>query len=269
LGCPDWPLCQGQALPPPERTALIEFSHRAWGGVTSLFIVAAAVFWIRVTRARRLALLASFAMGLLLLAQILLGALTVALELSPPVVTVHLGMALLLFGALVWLAVEANLADNGQETGGRQGLTGLGVAVAAVYLLMLTGALVRASSASWACVGFPACNGQALPFGVHPLTDLHLLHRLTALAVAAYLAATVVGVWHRSRRRGQRLAAAAVGVSVVAQIAIGAGMVSTGVPAVAQALHVAGAAAVWGSVVALFAITSRARLESQAALTTR
>jgi cytochrome c oxidase assembly protein subunit 15 len=231
-------------------------------------------------------------MGILLIAQILLGALTVALELSPPVVTIHLGMALLLFGGLVWLAVEAFLGFNRQGTRDGNGSMAapptalvrrgdaqqarrhyyvklqplLVVAVAAVYMLMLIGAFVRATGASWACVGFPACNGQALPFGMHPLTDLHLVHRLTAYAVATYLAGTVVGIWRTPLApRGLRLAALAVGACTVAQIAVGAGMVSTGVPALAQALHVAGAAALWASVVALFATSFHARLKGNPA----
>ena len=28
LGCPDWPLCYGQLLPPLEYTAIIEYTHR-------------------------------------------------------------------------------------------------------------------------------------------------------------------------------------------------------------------------------------------------
>src|SRR5690242_18929753 len=28
LGCPDWPLCNGGFVPPPQITAWIEFSHR-------------------------------------------------------------------------------------------------------------------------------------------------------------------------------------------------------------------------------------------------
>ncbi len=279
LGCPDWPLCHGGALPPVERTAVIEYSHRAWGAVTALLIMATAALWIRVSGARPLALLGATALAVLLAAQVLLGALTVALELSPPIVMVHLGMAMLLFGGLVWLAVEAagGTGDRGQGTDdrGRAGLAAdprrltLGpqlrlrpvlAAAAAVYLLMLTGALVRASGASWACAGFPACSGQALPFGADRLTDIHLLHRLLAYAVAGHIAFVVVRAWRtRSAAPGVRPAALAVGACLLIQIAVGAGMVSSGVPAFAQALHVAGAAALWGTVVMLVALAHRAR----------
>ena len=36
LGCPDWPLCHGGFLPPPELEAVIEYSHR---------LVASALLW--------------------------------------------------------------------------------------------------------------------------------------------------------------------------------------------------------------------------------
>ena len=33
LGCPDWPLCHGQIIPPIEFHTLIEYSHRLNGSV--------------------------------------------------------------------------------------------------------------------------------------------------------------------------------------------------------------------------------------------
>ena len=43
LGCPDWPKCGGNALPPLSTHALIEFGNRAISGLVGVMTVIAAV----------------------------------------------------------------------------------------------------------------------------------------------------------------------------------------------------------------------------------
>src|SRR5687767_14758006 len=48
LGCPDWPLCYGQPIPPPELTAIIEYSHRSVAAVGGLLLLLVAIVaWLR------------------------------------------------------------------------------------------------------------------------------------------------------------------------------------------------------------------------------
>ena len=260
LGCPDWPLCYGQALPPAQTASIIEYSHRALGGVTSALIVATTVLWARASRWNPRVVAADTAIGILLAVQIVLGAVTVALELPPMVTLAHLGLAMLLLGILIVLAVRIWRWTEGRSdaatASASPGLRRLAIGTAAaVYLLVLTGAVVRATGASWACLGFPGCNGEALPFGSSRLVDIQLFHRLLAYAVATLAVVVALRAW-RARREvpGLGVAALAVAASVVAQIVVGATMVSIGVPPAAQMLHVAGAATLWSSTVALAAL---------------
>jgi len=243
--------------------SVIEFSHRALGGVVSALIASTLIVWAGSSRWDRRVVGAGAAILMLLAAQIVLGAVTVALELPTMVVLAHLGLAMLLLGALVLVAVQVwrstEDADQPAIPGASPTFRHMAIgATVAVYVLVLSGAFVRASGASWACVGFPACNGEALPLGANRLIDIQLLHRVLAYAVAAHLAIVLIRAWRRERRvPGVASAATVVGAALVVQIAIGAGMVSTGVPPLSQVLHVAGAAALWSSTVALAALAAR------------
>jgi len=109
LGCPDWPLCHGGLLPPWERIAIIEYTHRTVASVVGVLIVWVAVWTLRRHAGdRALAGLAAASLPLLAL-QAWLGKETVERELPAEVVTFHLATGLVLFAvvsliaALAWL----------------------------------------------------------------------------------------------------------------------------------------------------------------------
>ena len=266
LGCPDWPLCYGRLFPPLEFAPLLEYTHRLVGAIVSALIVAVVGgIWLRFRHQRRLVVLASGVVVLLVI-QIGLGAVTVLTELSPLVVLIHLGLAMLVLGALVMIAVYTGPADGAAPTAGDNpsldqwlGFRTLVLTTAvAIYALVLTGAAVRATGATWSCIGWPDCNGLLLPLGVDPLVDTHLLHRFTAytIAVLAVLAVVRARSWRR-RFPAVWWGALALVAGVVAQGAIGVWGVTAGFVPLVQGLHVAGASAAWTAAVALAALVTR------------
>ncbi len=267
LGCPDWPTCHGQLVPPLETAAIIEYTHRLLGALVSPLILATTVgAWLVRRRDRAVVVPATLA-PILLAIQIVLGMVVVRRELPAMEVLVHLVFAMAILGLLVWTAIAAGPAPqprpgaNAADAIGARRLIGWAHATTTVvFLLLVVGAYVQATGAGYACVGFPGCNGEALPFGANRLVDIHLLHRLLAYTLAALGAVVVWQAWRHWRwLPAVPRTATLLGLLILAQIGIGAVLVSTALPAHARAAHVAGAAAVWAAAVALTCLVARGR----------
>lgn len=271
LGCGnEWPTCNGQWVPPATLAGWIEWTHRAVAGITSPLILGTTVAaWLWRRHDRAILLLATL-VPVLLAIQILLGKVVVELDLATMAVMVHLGFALAILGLLVWITVASAPLPRvrpGEDLLQRKSiLPHAAVATGLIFVLLLVGAYVRASGATWACAGFPDCNGQGpLPFGQNRLMDIQLTHRLLA-----YLAVGLVGWVAMRAGRGQRhvpavrTAARLLAAAIVVQAAIGAVAVSIAVPPLLQAMHVAGASATWAASVALTCLAFRTRHTSLA-----
>jgi heme A synthase len=241
LGCGDeWPICHGRLIPSfADIGTAIEWSHRLVAAIVStLVVLLAGLVW----RARRRTppgpgRLAYIALGLLIV-QVLLGAVTVKLQLPPWTIVLHLATAMLLLAALIATAKQPTPgASPGLMASGNAPASG---AVVLVFITVLAGALTANLGAASACVGFPLCNGQWIVTGNY-LQYVQWAHRLLAYTMYAYLLA-----WALATPR--RAAIVLFGVATM-QIAIAAVMVLRGFPMLLQAAHVAVGAAVWGSVV--------------------
>src|SRR6478609_626157 len=104
LGCPDWPKCYGQTVPPLDTHAVIEYGNRVLTGFVGLAVIAAAVLaFFRRPYRRHLAMFGVL-LPLGVMGQAILGALVVKYHLAPGLVMSHFILSMLLLDASFALA---------------------------------------------------------------------------------------------------------------------------------------------------------------------
>lgn len=253
LGCPDWPLCHGKIMPPLHGATLIEFTHRVVSGIVTLLVVASAALAWRYYRQRRWIVTPALLAVPVLFVQIILGGITVLLELPPTVVAIHLGNAMLLLALLI-IAAVISIASYPSSVVSRPSFAlrstlrwALGSALA-TYLLIISGALVLGTGAALACQGWPLCSGQVLPGALLPL--IHMIHRYLATAVGIAIAITLVHAW-RSGVPALKSWGGITALTFVIQVILGAANVLLRFPPVLDALHLTAAAGVWAGLIVL------------------
>jgi heme a synthase len=104
LGCPDWPRCYGQTVPPLYSHAVIEFGNRVFTGFVGLAVIAASVLaFFRRPYRWHLALFGAL-LPLGVVAQAILGGLVVRYHLAPGLVMLHFIVSMMLLDAAFALA---------------------------------------------------------------------------------------------------------------------------------------------------------------------
>jgi cytochrome c oxidase assembly protein subunit 15 len=160
--------------------------------------------------------------------------------------SVHLGVALVILGGLVWTALDL-LRGGGR---GRARLTGVAaLAILGLAAQVVLGAWMAGLEAGQVAATWPTMNGRLFPDGVQwlgwsSLVDdpflVHFLHRWWAFGVVALL------VWlaREARRAGDRAASVAVHSAFGVQVLLGIWTVVAGVPIWLGVLHQAAGALV-------------------------
>jgi heme A synthase len=255
LGCgDDWPLCNGRLIPPlDDYRTLLEWGHRQ---VAVILTVLTAAMGIQALRARNEpgvagtggTLYPAIVAVLLLLLQILLGALTVLWQLPPATVILHLGVAMALIATLLVTALRADASI--EPCGGqvRKGsITAAAILGGAVILL---GGLTANLGAMGACLGFPLCNGQLWPTGsAGGLAHIHWTHRLLAFALLLHLLGMVVRLRKLEVPPRVKDAVWIAFSAALVQTVVAAVMILAFLPPVWRILHVAVGTALWVALV--------------------
>jgi protoheme IX farnesyltransferase len=256
MGCGDhWPRCNGEWFPPLDLPTLIEIGHRWAAALVSLVVLATAVVgWTRHRAEPVLRNPALLAAGLLV-AQVLLGAITVKLALPPWVIITHLANAMLLLATLMVVALRAGALEGpvNPSLDAPHRDHGLVLATAALgFAVILFGAQVANFHAGLLCLGFPLCDGSILP-PASPLAALHWTHRVLAFAFLGLALVVARRIGHRSDARSRQLrrAAGMVLAATVAQIAVAAAMLLHLLPPALRALHLLVGTLVWAALVLL------------------
>src|SRR6476619_191178 len=104
LGCPDWPKCYGQTVPPLDTHAVIEYGNRVLTGFVGIAVIAASVlaFFRRPYRWHLAFFGALLPLGVI--GQAILGGLVVRHHLAPGLVMSHFILSMLLLDAAFALA---------------------------------------------------------------------------------------------------------------------------------------------------------------------
>lgn len=238
LGCPDWPLCHGRPYPAADIHSIIEYSHRTVGTITGVLVIATvALAWMVFVRVRPAVPLIATSSLVAIAAEGVLGGVVVVRELAPWLVLIHLGLAMVILGALLATAVMSLPASSGEANR----LAPL--AAASTYVLLLTGSAVVATGADDRCRSWPLCGS-----GFDAFT---FLHRGAVLVIGVMLVFVLVQALRSSPLRPVAVATLVV---FALQVAVGAGSALTDA-ALFNGLHVAIATLVWAGILSIALLT--------------
>ena len=202
LSVPDWPTSYGWNMftfPPRMWVANIfyEHGHRLIASsVGFLTIILASWLWLKDDRPW-LRWFGVAALGAVI-AQGLLGGLTVLFFLPPAVSTAHAALAEIFFCMTVAIALFTSSAWKAPSDFDDRTIRRLATATTIlIYVQILVGATMRHTDAGLAIPDFPLMFGGLLPDHWDAKIAVHFAHRVGALTVAAAVLTTALSIWRR------------------------------------------------------------------------
>ena len=186
-------------------------------------------------------------------------------DVAPERLTVHLGLALALFAALLWTGLEA-WAGPPERRAGRWAAPAAGL-LALVFLQSLLGGLVAGTDAGRVFTDWPLMGGRLIPAGyggeglwatlAHDLAAVQLHHRLGAYLLFACALGFAILAFRRSAQRPLTIAAAGLALAVSLQAALGVATLMQAAPIGLGILHQAGAVVVLAAATVLAWVARR------------
>lgn len=239
LAVPDWPLSYGKVFPPMVGGIFYEHGHRMIAATVGFLVVIQALWLQRREPKRFLRLLGWCSLGAVV-AQGVLGGLTVLFLLPPAISVAHAGLAEIFFCLNVSIAFFASqsydalrkLEKGDAPVGPAAGL------VALVYGQILVGALMRHLGAGLAIPDFPLSFGHLVPSFTSPAIAVNFAHRTGGAVVAAAIVAMFVRLLRYAPAHPLRQLGTFLLLVVAAQVMLGAYTVWSGKQPVITSLHV-------------------------------
>lgn len=245
LSVPDWPTSYGGINPPrwyAIETVRAEHGHRLYAGAVALGTVALAIALQR-REPRRWVRRLGWAAVAAVLAQAVLGGITVLFFLPTAVSVAHAGLAQLFLCLTVLLALATSPGWR-EAAPVRHGVDGAAAASAfatgAIYAQILLGAVMRHLGAGLAIPDFPLAFGRLVPPHWSGAIAAHYAHRVGALVVAVLVVRAAVKIFRAGAGAAAlRLPAVAWLVVLAGQITLGSAVVLSQRAVVPNTAHVA------------------------------
>jgi len=236
LAVPDWPLSYGMLMPPMVGGIFYEHGHRMIAATVGFLTMIQAI-WLQARERKRFLRLLGWASLGAVIAQGVLGGLTVLFLLPPAISIAHAGLAEIFLGLNFSIAFFESHTFH-QLRGMQKGdapVAGTTALVLVVYAQILIGALMRHLHAGLAIPTFP------MPL-IPPSTSLAVLvnyiHRAGGVIVALSVIAIFVRLRRFDARHPLRQIASILLALVPVQIMLGAYTVWSGKQPVITSLHV-------------------------------
>jgi cytochrome c oxidase assembly protein subunit 15 len=244
LAVPDWPLSYGMLMPPMIGGIFYEHGHRLVASGVGLLTLCLAL-WTALREPRRGVRRLAWGALAAVLAQGILGGLTVLFLLPTPVSVAHACLAQLFLCLVVSLAYVTSRewaeAPASAEDGGALRSAAL-LATGVVFVQLLAGAVMRHTGAGLAIPDFPLAFGRIVPPFESPGVAVHFVHRVGALVVLGFVVHLFLVSRASADERCQRPGRFAL-LLVLLQILLGAATVLTRKATYPATLHVVTGAA--------------------------
>lgn len=242
---------RGMSLTEFKTIFYYEYGHRLLGRLIGIFfLVPFLFFWFtkRIKPELRLPLLGLFILGGL---QGALGWFMVKSGLvdNPRVsqyrLSAHLGLAVVIYGYMIWLAMGLLQPRNSQASHFKRRSLGL---VAIIFLMILSGALVAGTDAGLAFPTWPLMGNSFIPPNLYHLTPAWLSafedvttiqfnHRIFAYLITLIVALFSFTLWRQTQAKQIHFAVVLLLITLTTQICLGIATLLNHVPVALAASH--------------------------------
>lgn len=255
LGCDDWPGCNSQRfIDMSDSHSTVEQVNRLFTGLVSVAVIAAVLGSLFRTPRRRDLILLSAGLVVGVLAQAVLGGITVLVDLHPVAVQGHMLLSLVLVGTAVVLVMRASEPDDGTlvRPVSPEIARHVLLVAAATVVALVTGTVVTGA-------GPHAGDEDARRFGVE-ISSAARVHSISVLVAVTLMVALMWRLRHREPERKEiaELMSGWVFIALL-QGAVGYIQYFNEIPPLLVGIHVFGATMLWAVTVALVVRTQPLR----------